>query len=80
MTVNASSGRQRRSTGPTWRRMSAIGSRSTTATLVRRNTIDAGVRCMTAILMNRYGIPQMIAIVRNNTHPRLDIQEDNERQ
>ena len=51
-------------------RSSATGSRMAVATLVRRNTRVAGVISATAILMNRYGMPQMIAIETNRIRPR----------
>lgn len=40
--------------------------------MTRPKTTTAGDRSTTAILMNRYGVPQMIPSAINKIHPRLD--------
>jgi leucyl-tRNA synthetase len=50
----------------------AIGSKIKAAIITRPKTTTAGDRSTTAILMNRYGVPQMIPSATNKIHPRLD--------
>ena len=71
MTVNATSGRQRRSTGPKPPRDSAMGSSTSPPIAVRRNTSVPGGTSRTATRISRYGMPQITHIAVNRAQLRL---------
>src|SRR6266581_60313 len=51
-------------------RAAAIGSRRAAPRAVRQNTNVTGVSSPTAILISKYGTPQITAIAANSTQPR----------
>src|SRR3954464_1473966 len=51
-------------------RAAASGTRGSAASAVRPNTTAAGEKSSTATLMNRYGTPQMTAMVAKSSRPR----------
>ena len=68
--ANTATTRRRRSTGRSWSRIAATGSRSSAATDVRARTSIAGLTSSTATLIRRYGIPQITHIAAKSSHPR----------
>ena len=66
--ANTSTQGHARRAGPSTRERSAIGSSTRAPTAVRASTTVAGSSWSTAILMKRYGVPQMTPIAANSAH------------
>ena len=73
ITANAATHGQAFSAGRNASRRIAIGTRTRAPSSVRSPTSMAGDISTTAILMNRYGMPQMTAIAAKRVQARRDI-------